>query len=338
MPCFKPLPAYRGDSFNPETGKRGIFFSRRDAISGGDFAIENITVPCGQCRYCRLSKSLEWATRCTHEASLYQNNCFLTLTYSDKFLPKDYSVDYDAPVLFMKRLRKKFGDGIRSFGCAEYGEELSRPHYHLCVFNHDFYDKKLWKKSRENPLFRSADLEELWPFGHSTIGALTFESAAYVARYVTKKATGKMAEGHYERTNPLTGEVHSVLPEKSICVSRRPGIASGWYERYGAFSQNHDFIVSRGAKIRPPKYYDRLFDQADPEAFKRIKEIRKARGEQTSQKLEKEDSEIKREFFSHWTGSWKDYPVKPKTRLQTMEEIQEHKYNQLKRSLENGET
>ena len=49
-----------------------------------------------------------------HEASLHDLNCFITLTYKDEFLPPFGSLDYAAPVLFMKRLRKRFGDGIRS--------------------------------------------------------------------------------------------------------------------------------------------------------------------------------------------------------------------------------
>ena len=46
--------------------------------------------------------------------------------------------------------------------------------------------------------YTSSDLQVLWPYGYSAIGDLTFESAAYVARYCTKKITGKIADDYYQ--------------------------------------------------------------------------------------------------------------------------------------------
>ena len=74
--------------------------------------------------------------------------------------------------------------------CGEYGDKLGRPHYHAIIFGVTFVDKKLWSIRRGNNLYRSATLEKLWPYGFSSIGTVNFETAAYVARYVTKKITG----------------------------------------------------------------------------------------------------------------------------------------------------
>ena len=52
-----------------------------------------LTLPCGNCIGCRLERSRQWAVRCMHEASLYEDNCFLTLTYSPEFLPSDGSFE-----------------------------------------------------------------------------------------------------------------------------------------------------------------------------------------------------------------------------------------------------
>ena len=94
--------------------------------------------------------------------------------------------------------------------CGEYGENRGRPHFHACLFNFDFPDKKVWRKtSQGHPVWRSPSLEALWPYGFSEIGSVTFQSAAYVARYIMKKATGRDAEQVYEWTDPLTGEVFS---------------------------------------------------------------------------------------------------------------------------------
>lgn len=332
MPCFRPLKGYRSKILNP-SGKRSIVFSPREAntIDLPDV----LTLPCGQCLYCRLEHSRNWAVRCSHEASMYDLNCFVTLTYSDEFLPSNGSVDPNAPVLFMERLRKKFGPDIRSFGCAEYGEKLSRPHYHLCIFNFDFLDKKEWSKSNENKLYISKDLQDLWPYGHTTVGDLTFESAAYVARYVTKKITGKTAPEHYERPGPTPGEIYDLLPERSVSVSRMPGIGRPWLEKYADFVLNNDFVVSRGKRVRPPKYYDRILEKNFPEKFKKIKENRRTAGEQMNEKLLAEDHAAVLNYFKRHNELEHAAPF-PKPRIYVMEEVKTLQAQLLKRGLENG--
>ena len=69
MPCYSPLKGFR----NLESG--GIVF-KRSSIAG-----EAMEVACGQCLGCRLDRSRMWAIRIVHEASLHDDNCFLTLTY-----------------------------------------------------------------------------------------------------------------------------------------------------------------------------------------------------------------------------------------------------------------
>jgi hypothetical protein len=260
--------------------------------------------------------------RCIHESKLYERNCFITLTYSDENLPLNGSLDYEAPVLFMKRLREKYGPGIRSYGCAEYGEKLQRPHYHICIFNHDFSDKKPFNHKHwgtdEHTLYNSNSLESLWDLGHSSVGAFTFETAAYVARYVTKKITGDKAAEHYESTNAYTGEITERLPERAICVSRRPGIGKGWYDKYGKFLRDHDFAIINGKKMRPAKYYDRLFDLASPDEFAETKKQRKNKGILAAEKFEKE----------HESGSFQ--------RTLVMEEVHNLSAIKLIRKLENG--
>lgn len=330
MPCFRPLTGFRSGTVSPTTGKRSIVFQRREALQ--DPLIE-VTLPCGQCIGCRLEKSRQWAVRCMHEASLYESNCFLTLTYSDEFLPRYNSLDYDAPVLFMKRLRKEFGSDIRSYGCAEYGEKFSRPHYHLCIFNFDFPDKELWKKNGENSLFTSKKLQKLWPFGHSSCGSLTFESAAYVARYVTKKITGKVAAQHYTEIDPKYGEIRERLPERAICVSRRPGIGRTWFDQFGKNTFEKDFVILRGKKMRPPKYYDRLFDIDYPSDFATLKQKRREAGISASENVDAENTANYDSWITRYLKNGRE--IAPRDRLSIMEECQELKGKQLKRGFEN---
>lgn len=327
MPCFRPLKGHYARVTNP-SGKRSISFTHKEADLEAP-----ITLPCGQCRFCRLEHSRNWAVRCTNEASLFDRNSFITLTYADEYLPKYGSITKEAPVSFMKDLRREFGEGIRSFGCAEYGEKLSRPHYHLCLFNVDFPDKMLWKKDEENSLYISKTLQELWPYGHSTIGDLTFESAAYVARYVTKKITGKRAPGHYQEIDPQYGEIREKLPEQSVALSRMPGIGRNWYEQNKQFLIDHDFLISRGRKVPIPKYYARLLEKEFPEKFKENKRKRREKGNIISEKLLDEDHKAM-EAYKAKHNAWEHGCVPPKPRLYVMEEVQELKFELLKRGLE----
>ena len=43
----------------------------------------------------------------------------------------------------------------------------------------------------------------------------------------------------------------SLLPEKSVCVSRRKAIGREWYERYGQFVRDHDKVILRGDGVIP---------------------------------------------------------------------------------------
>lgn len=246
MPCYHPLKAYKAKSKDPQ--KISITFRRAESWKGVE-----ISLPCGQCIGCRLERSRQWAVRCVHEASLYERNCFLTLTYNQENLPPSGSLQLEHFQLFMKRLRKKYGAGIRFFHCGEYGEQLRRPHYHSLLFNHDFDDKKYFSERNGNKVWTSDSLSSLWPLGFSLIGEVTFESAAYVARYVMKKVTGEKADIHYNGMKP-----------EYITMSRRPGIGTKWYEKFSSDVYPHDRIIVRGAKTRPPRFYDNLLAKSDP--------------------------------------------------------------------------
>jgi hypothetical protein len=153
---------------------------------------------------------------------------------------------------------------------GEYGENFGRPHYHACIFGHDFHDKKLWKRTSSGSLiYRSADLEALWPFGYSSIGDVNFESAAYVARYIMKKQTGKESLKHYQYSDLETGEIIQMTPEFNK-MSLKPAIGKNWYEKYKTDVYPHDYVVLRGQKIKPPKYYDQLYKNDNPYEYEKI--------------------------------------------------------------------
>lgn len=214
-----------------------------------------------------------------HEASMHESSCFLTLTYDPEHLPHGGSLVKAHWQRFMKRVRKHSGKpGLKYIHCGEYGERYFRPHYHACLFGYDFPDKEFFKEKNGHKLYRSPTLERLWPYGTSLIGAVSFDSAAYVARYCLKKVTGEQAEGWY--TVPVideqTGEITEVklLPEYST-RSLRPALGKTWLDQYGEEVYHADSVVMRGLEMKPPKYYDTKFEIDHPEQMESIKHRRR---------------------------------------------------------------
>lgn len=203
-----------------------------------------------------------------HEASLYPDNCFVTLTYDEEHLPPAGSLDPRAVPLFMKRLRKAVGR-VRVFYCGEYGERMARPHYHLCLFGWFPSDAVPAGNRGEHTVYRSALLSQLWPNGFHEVGSVTFDSAAYVARYVVKKVRGEAAGDHYIAVDGETGEVFVREPEFAN-MSRNPGLGKGWFLKFGGELERDGTVIESGKEVPMPRYYRKLMDALSPEAATRL--------------------------------------------------------------------
>lgn len=268
MPCYHPITGYRSADLT-KNGKRKLVFG-----SSG-FRDLPVTVPCGQCIGCRLERSRQWAMRIMHEAQLHEFNSFITLTYDDLQIPLDGGLVKSHFQLFMKRLRKHFNSKythkVRYYGVGEYGDISGRPHYHAILFGVDFPDKKLHTTNAQgHDVFRSETLTNLWGKGHALIGAVTFETAAYCARYVTKKVSGDNKENHYQSVNPSTGELTPIIPEFAL-MSLKPAIGDSWYEKFHTDVFPSDFLTTRGKKCLPPRRYLLLKEKVDSDAAKKIR-------------------------------------------------------------------
>lgn len=215
-------------------------------------------VSCGQCFGCRLRRSREWALRSVHEASLYDSNCFITLTFAPAFLPPGGSIDPTIFPDFMKRLRKRiYPAKVRYVHCSEYGTLLDRPHEHALLFGYDFPDKKFLKEEDGYKLFTSDLLSSLWSdpvthysLGLCSVGAVTPKSAAYVCHYILDKVTGPLAVDHYGGKHP-----------EVFTMSRRPGIAYEWYKKFGREDVLSGYSIFDGRKTGVPAYYRKKFQQ-----------------------------------------------------------------------------
>lgn len=222
-----------------------------------------------------------------HETKTSQAACFVTLTYDDKHLPDDENLSLAAWRLFAKRFRKRIGP-FRYYHCGEYGENTGRPHYHACIWGHDFaHDRKLYTQTKFGPLWTSPTLEATWGLGFATLGQITFRSAAYVARYCMKRPTKGTAvpKGHVDLE---TGEIGRE-PEYAT-MSRRPGIGTKWLERFQSDVYPSDEVIVDGRSTRPPKFYDGQLELTDPTLFaqlkaKRVAKAQSKREHQTSSRL-----------------------------------------------------
>ena len=296
MACYYPVKAFRSRT-PTKNGKFGIVFKRED--SNG----QEVVVSCGGCVGCRLQQSADWALRCAHEIQMTEENglpsVFITLTYREKYshhysreeqeyylahgyhLPHDEGLHHEHFQTFIRRLRKlKRRQGvfekIRFFMCGEYGDKGARPHYHAILFGYDAEDKYVSGTNNGFTLYRSDELETVWPYGSVTLGEGNKQTAGYVARYVMKKQTGEKADDYYRKFDS-DGRLVRVRHEYVRC-SNRPGIGKSWYDKYKA-DLAKDFVTLDGKKHKVPAYYDKLLEADDSEAAKAVKVKRRLAAE-----------------------------------------------------------
>lgn len=209
-----------------------------------------------------------------HEASLYDQNCFVTLTYGRNQLPPHSSLCHEDFQRFMKRLRYYAPNRVRYYMCGEYGPLNHRPHYHACLFGIDFHDRKPAGKSESGAEFFHSDaLTSIWSHGKAAVQDLNNRTANYCARYIMTKRLGRDALTAYQTT----------LPDGTV-IQRRPeyadmsqSLGKRWLELYRGDVYPHDYVISRNAKRRPPKAYDRMQLKHDPAAMEQLQYERELR-------------------------------------------------------------
>lgn len=271
MVCYRPLQAFLVK--NCVTGKNRIVFPNKrknilrsvDAVEESCEVSGDIKLPCSYCVGCRLEYSRQWSVRCVHEASSHASNCFITLTYSNDYLPPNGSLVKSHMQGFFKRLRARFPDWpMKYYHCGEYGDKLGRPHYHVLLFGFDFPDKVYRCSRRENDYYESDILHSLWPFGKCILGNLTYRSAGYVARYATKKQYG-LKRWRGKR-----------IPEYATMSN---GIGRQWFLNNYQDVYSYDQIIimnhkNKPMRHKPPRRYDEWFKEIDPKRYCEIKQMR----------------------------------------------------------------
>lgn len=270
MPCAAPIAAHRPAnggplSFNGE---------KRDGQ-----AWIKIDIPCGYCILCREEQARQQAVRITHEAMLYEESSFVTLTYNDTHLPPYGGLRYGDLQKFWKRLRKSRGK-MRYYAVGEYGDKSLRPHYHACIFGHAFCTDRIIVRTDPYLLWTSPALEQAWGLGEVRVGALDFRTARYTASYVTKKLRSKQK---YVRVDEETGELIA-LEQPRAFMSRNLG--KKWWEQNYHHVTAHDMVVINGQRQKPPKAYDRWLEEKSELALEMLKEERREKGKEKGKRGE----------------------------------------------------
>ena len=187
------------------------------------------------------------------------------------------SVSKKTHELLMKRIRKRYGDGIRFFMSGEYGDKSFRPHYHYLLFGIQFNDLVFYKRNWRGDLFYNSPSFEraTWTddkgdrLGYVVLSPLSFDNANYVARYTLKKA--KMIQ---------KDEYKKLGIEPEFCLmSRKPGIGKEYFEDNYEYIYQTDEIILPGhdgaITVKPPSYYDTLYDKLDSESMDSVKDKRR---------------------------------------------------------------
>lgn len=181
--------------------------------------------------------------RLLHELNYHKSAVFLTLTYSDEYLPENNSLSKRDLQLFVKRLRKDLADSgrkIKYFACGEYGDTTERPHYHAIIFG-----LSLDKNDREYVMRN-------WPYCDWTVpsirdhsfGLAEPDSINYVAAYIDKKFSGDLAEQEYTEKG-----------RQPVFRLSSNGLGLNYALDNHDQIKTHGYITRNGVKNSVPRYY-----------------------------------------------------------------------------------
>lgn len=262
MSCYSPIIAWDTGIPNVETGKRKIKILGLKADDNLEklkdkYGKDLLLLPCGKCIGCVQDYKMSWAVRLLLESQLHDKNCFITLTYSDACLPSDNKPHKDEIQRFIKRLRKITGEQFKVFYCGEKGEKSGRAHYHAIIFGYDFPDRAVFGRTAKGSIIYTSEiLRKAWPFGNSSVGDVEPGSACYVAQYSMKKKLNNFDDGSF------------------VGMSRRPGIG---FNKFNLRWFKSDTIYCALGEATIPRFFQKLYEGLDPDAFDAWKNKRLAR-------------------------------------------------------------
>lgn len=170
---------------------------------------------------------------------------FVTLTYSDEFIPENGLLVKEHLQNFMKRVRRDNVLPMKYYAVGEYGEKSLRPHYHAIMFNVRDYNI----------------ITSKWDFGFIQIGQVNDASIHYVTKYViTHKSQDK---SKMIPPSKIKGGNSFSLISKGLGKSYVDNNEK-WHK-----SGLKSYVINNGYKQALPRYYaDKMFNNDEKEMLK----------------------------------------------------------------------
>jgi len=247
-----------------------ILITKPNQAQGGQY--QKLSVPCGKCGQCLITKRSEWIYRLNQESKSAYSGHFITLTYDEEHVPitdQGYKTIIKTDLqLFIKRLRtyqtrKTRSDWkIRYYAIGEYGSQTNRSHYHGIFFNLD-----------TNTL---AAIQSIWTYGNIKILPITRGRIIYITKDIINR--------HSSNLQPLG------VQQPFAIMSRNPGLGLQYIDKAKEYHQKslNNFVYVNGKKSRMPRIYkDRIFTPEQRYEF--FKQAMESQNKDILDKLKKYD-------------------------------------------------
>lgn len=234
-----------------------------DYVECKDFCLclDVVQVPCGNCIGCCLAKSKNRSTRLKLENQYQPIGYFITLTYNDEFLPKNYQLVKDHLKKFIKDVKNyfyhRYNCSPRYFAVGEYGGKSGRPHYHLILWadltdNFQYNLKPVGKSELGNLLYSSEFISRFWLYGFNSVAEVDNGSIDYICRYSLKKQNRSRDE---KKELIALG----IQPEFLLCSQ---GLGDRYYlDNFDKIVDNHGSIYLNGEILTTERRFKKISDK-----------------------------------------------------------------------------
>lgn len=224
-------------------------------------------VPCGKCIICSENKQREWAVRNFFELKDCKTARFLTLTYDDEHIPRDFKgvpyLDKKDIQKFFKRFRHSYS--FRYFGCGEYGLTTARPHFHIILYFADPIDN-------DSTLYNS--VVSSWRNGQIMMSEVNDNRVYYCAKYCVKSAFVNLMRDVYDDNDELYDKFNYLYKyHPPFCLSsRRPPIGNRILKQSEVLSAYlRPYVVYNGFKYALPRLFrDKIFSDLNKEHLRAL--------------------------------------------------------------------